>query len=250
MLIRYSPKTVQRQLVRSSIWFFFFFKQKTAYEMLRSLVGSEMCIRDSLNGIPSTVIDPRPTALAKFVTKFEYGIYSRNPALAKWNKTASQHKVAWLPQHMRLFFDDALFDHVRGGEDAETLGGWLEGAFETAEATCWTSKGLTPHEDGFEDTCCCEPTAPEEDEDAAEEQLDVPLVVAPLHVREVLLGCSCVAGMHPDQAAEPIVDWALGTGKPFAVVPCCVYSKEFPHRRLADGREVKSYNDLIDYLMV
>src|SRR5665254_15634 len=32
------------------IWeyFFFFFKQKTAYEMLRSLVGSEMCIRDSV----------------------------------------------------------------------------------------------------------------------------------------------------------------------------------------------------------
>eukprot|EP00658_Telonema_sp_P-2_P032252 TRINITY_DN23930_c0_g1_i2.p1 TRINITY_DN23930_c0_g1~~TRINITY_DN23930_c0_g1_i2.p1 ORF type:complete len:126 (+),score=38.57 TRINITY_DN23930_c0_g1_i2:2-379(+) len=28
------------------IQFFFFFKQKTAYEMLRSLVGSEMCIRD------------------------------------------------------------------------------------------------------------------------------------------------------------------------------------------------------------
>ena len=24
----------------------FFFKQKTAYEVLRSLVGSEMCIRD------------------------------------------------------------------------------------------------------------------------------------------------------------------------------------------------------------
>src|SRR5674536_227949 len=33
-------------------WTFFFFKQKTAYEMLRSLVGSEMCIRDrcSTNG--------------------------------------------------------------------------------------------------------------------------------------------------------------------------------------------------------
>ncbi len=27
---------------------FFFFKRKTAYEMLRSLVGSEMCIRDRL----------------------------------------------------------------------------------------------------------------------------------------------------------------------------------------------------------
>ena len=27
---------------------FFFFKQKTAYELLRSLVGSEMCIRDRI----------------------------------------------------------------------------------------------------------------------------------------------------------------------------------------------------------
>ena len=31
---------------------FFFFKQKTAYEMLRSLVGSEMCIRDRLQALP------------------------------------------------------------------------------------------------------------------------------------------------------------------------------------------------------
>eukprot|EP00658_Telonema_sp_P-2_P076776 TRINITY_DN6794_c0_g1_i5.p1 TRINITY_DN6794_c0_g1~~TRINITY_DN6794_c0_g1_i5.p1 ORF type:complete len:522 (-),score=147.68 TRINITY_DN6794_c0_g1_i5:310-1875(-) len=31
------------------MFFFFFFKQKTAYEMLRSLVGSEMCIRDRVS---------------------------------------------------------------------------------------------------------------------------------------------------------------------------------------------------------
>ncbi len=31
---------------------FFFFKQKTAYEMSASLVGSEMCIRDRLLGYP------------------------------------------------------------------------------------------------------------------------------------------------------------------------------------------------------
>ena len=30
----------------------FFFKQKTAYEMLRSLVGSEMCIRDRTGPAP------------------------------------------------------------------------------------------------------------------------------------------------------------------------------------------------------
>eukprot|EP00658_Telonema_sp_P-2_P004319 TRINITY_DN11621_c0_g1_i3.p1 TRINITY_DN11621_c0_g1~~TRINITY_DN11621_c0_g1_i3.p1 ORF type:complete len:471 (+),score=140.63 TRINITY_DN11621_c0_g1_i3:36-1448(+) len=33
-------------MIVSVFVFFFFFKQKTAYEMLRSLVGSEMCIRD------------------------------------------------------------------------------------------------------------------------------------------------------------------------------------------------------------
>eukprot|EP00825_Cyclidium_porcatum_P030680 TRINITY_DN32471_c0_g1_i1.p2 TRINITY_DN32471_c0_g1~~TRINITY_DN32471_c0_g1_i1.p2 ORF type:complete len:122 (-),score=19.73 TRINITY_DN32471_c0_g1_i1:103-468(-) len=32
-------------------FFFFFFKQKTAYEIMPSLVGSEMCIRDSNNTI-------------------------------------------------------------------------------------------------------------------------------------------------------------------------------------------------------
>src|SRR5428012_25137 len=30
--------------------FFFFFKQKTAYEIMPSFVGSEMCIRDSPGG--------------------------------------------------------------------------------------------------------------------------------------------------------------------------------------------------------
>jgi len=33
---------------------FFFFKQKTAYEMLRSLVGSEMCIRDRAGAVYCT----------------------------------------------------------------------------------------------------------------------------------------------------------------------------------------------------
>src|SRR5674536_166057 len=41
------------------LWFFFF-KQKTAYEMLRSLVGSEMCIRDR----PPSTARPRPSDTA------------------------------------------------------------------------------------------------------------------------------------------------------------------------------------------
>ena len=42
---------------------FFFFKQKTAYEMLRSLVGSEMCIRDRPTGesVPFAAVRGAPT---------------------------------------------------------------------------------------------------------------------------------------------------------------------------------------------
>ena len=41
---------VELELISVFGFCFFFFKQKTAYEMLRSLVGSEMCIRDSMDG--------------------------------------------------------------------------------------------------------------------------------------------------------------------------------------------------------
>eukprot|EP00658_Telonema_sp_P-2_P082998 TRINITY_DN8880_c0_g3_i1.p1 TRINITY_DN8880_c0_g3~~TRINITY_DN8880_c0_g3_i1.p1 ORF type:complete len:435 (+),score=97.58 TRINITY_DN8880_c0_g3_i1:56-1360(+) len=42
------------------LFFFFFFKQKTAYEMLRSLVGSEMCIRDSPNIVQYYFLEKGP----------------------------------------------------------------------------------------------------------------------------------------------------------------------------------------------
>src|SRR5678815_5502192 len=46
---------------------FFFFKQKTAYEMLRSLVGSEMCIRDrSLTRFSAQVVAPQAIPLIAY----------------------------------------------------------------------------------------------------------------------------------------------------------------------------------------
>jgi hypothetical protein len=43
---------------------------------------------------------------------------------------------------------------------------------------------------------------------------------------------SLVVGMHPDQAAGAIVAFATVRGLPFALVPCCVYAKEFPRRKV------------------
>ena len=34
-----------------------------------------------------------------------------------------------------------------------------------------------------------------------------------------------VLGMHPDQATEAIIDFAIRFGRSFAVVPCCVFAR-------------------------
>jgi hypothetical protein len=45
------------------------------------------------------------------------------------------------------------------------------------------------------------------------------------------------------------VDGALRHRRPFAVVPCCVFAKLFPERRMPrTGLSVSSYADFLDYL--
>lgn len=65
-----------------------------------------------------------------------------------------------------------------------------------------------------------------------------------------LQACSLVVGMHPDQATEAIVDFAVAARKPVAVVPCCVFPREFPDRRLPDGTPVTTYDQLVEYLQL
>lgn len=65
--------------------------------------------------------------------------------------------------------------------------------------------------------------------------------------------CSLVVGLHPDQATEPILDFAVREKIPFAVAPCCVFPRMFPDRRvlLIDGTAaaVVAYDQLIQYLV-
>ncbi len=52
--------------------------------------------------------------------------------------------------------------------------------------------------------------------------------------RQLLASASIIVGMHPDQATEAIVDAALRYDRSFAVVPCCVFSRQFPWRTIAN----------------
>ena len=54
-----------------------------------------------------------------------------------------------------------------------------------------------------------------------------------------------IAGMHPDEATEEIVDQALKRNISFAVVPCCVFARKFAHSRPDD---VRTYEQFIEYL--
>jgi len=65
---------------------------------------------------------------------------------------------------------------------------------------------------------------------------------------ELLARSSIFVGLHPDQATEAVVVEALAHGKPFAVVPCCVYPTLFPSRYLQSGQRVRSYRAFIRYL--
>ncbi|KAG0044335.1 hypothetical protein BGZ83_010429 [Gryganskiella cystojenkinii] len=88
--------------------------------------------------------------------------------------------------------------------------------------------------------------------------------------QQLMHDASILVGLHPDQATEPIVRAALKVGKPFAVIPCCVFGRENPHRRLpndkvattedvghsnisngsesTDTRPVTSYDDFVTWL--
>ncbi|KAF9987821.1 hypothetical protein BGZ65_001675 [Modicella reniformis] len=50
--------------------------------------------------------------------------------------------------------------------------------------------------------------------------------------QDLINKASILVGLHPDQATEPLVKAAIKTGKPFAVIPCCVFGRDNPHRRL------------------
>jgi hypothetical protein len=66
---------------------------------------------------------------------------------------------------------------------------------------------------------------------------------------DIVQGCRLIIGMHPDQAAEHIVEFGIRNNVPFAVVPCCVYQKQFPRRKLLNGNLVREYAELIEYLL-
>jgi len=227
----------------------------------------------NLNGFPCTVIDPRPLNVFHFKKRLLYGFYHTpvQKAYVDRPRVKTEEQVL-LPNHFRLFFKPSLWNTLGIGQECNSTTGhydskkiqFIKEAEDLAKTISWTQKGLvdattqnlyrtveqfqaneTKDNNGNNDE--------EEDEehhqqDTADVKEEIPSVGWD-HVKGVLLSSAIVVGMHPDQATEWIVEFAIQTGKPFAVVPCCTYHLEFPHRRLPNGSPIKKYEDLIQYLV-
>jgi hypothetical protein len=77
-------------------------------------------------------------------------------------------------------------------------------------------------------------------------------------IRKLVRSCSVIVGMHPDEATEAVIDTSLRLGKPFAILPCCVFRNlnaerlEIRKQKLGGGSggdPFRSYNTFCQYLL-
>ena len=109
----------------------------------------------NLNGIKSTVFDPRPMELRRFIRKLEFGYYHRNSILNSYNNTPKDSPIV-IPFHIRGFFqlsnsyEICAFNNVKSEEinipkmllDEEIFNNCIQFSLNTF----WSTKGLQ-HED-------------------------------------------------------------------------------------------------------
>ena len=232
--------------------------------------------------VPVTVVDPRPLNMVRMERKWRLGgtllaheeleldsapragasvevqrAHAARVAHREVYEARSAHGEAVVrPRHWRHLWEARLWEDVVEAAPGEPpsqdgltrLGAVASELRAKASRTAWTSKGL-------EEAACVEEEAWDAPIDApAEEQRGEDAAVAvelpsPEEMWRRMAGCAMIVGMHPDGATEPIVDFALASGKPFAVVPCCVYATLAPTRRDRRGQRVTQYEHFCEYLV-
>jgi hypothetical protein len=119
----------------------------------------------------------------------------------------------------------------------------------TSEGVSMATVAAVDHSDGDDDGVGEGSEGEEEGEEEEDDFVEELSFEATLDaIRHVVNDSTLVVALHPDQATDAALDFALERKLPFAIVPCCVYAKEFGKRRLADGSRVTSPHQLVEYL--
>jgi len=183
----------------------------------------------NLNFISTTIIDPRTlTKLYKYERKLLKGIFHRTVHVQSYIDCQIPESLNEIkkPKNIRFFFET---DFWKDFGDPEKNNEYILNNHKRALSVNWTEKGITPSENEINNV-------------SEEEFLNWE------ESQSLLKNSSVIIGLHPDQAVEAIVDFALEHNKPFAVIPCCTYYKEFPKRKW-NGKPVKTYDELCGYLI-
>lgn len=207
----------------------------------------------------SVVLDPRITKNRHIVKSIQYlrdhpeeatkrvvpGLPTYQP-LAALLPMFKGKEVAELqcPEHMRILVDKDLVDAVKKlvksykrEEQDDSVGQKWEEYWSQAQLKGKEATPLGYKEQEEKDSCPCD----------RKDGRGGPIVSAKDAI-ETILEAKLIVGFHPDQATDYAIELARVLEVPYAVVPCCVFPSEFPHRRLANGSKVKCYDDLIKYL--
>ena len=175
-----------------------------------------------------------------------------------YNAAYQKRPACQMPRHWPIMFTANLLvggeevkEEEEGDEEDESLlQVRIDGLLSKAARMEWTRKGLVSSSSSSSPAAAAdvEPNNNNDDtgvESAAEAHAKdgmaaaAATVLSAVEARTTLSGCSLICGMHPDGATESIVDFALAHGKPFAVVPCCIYYPTPP----------MSYQRFIKYLV-
>ena len=187
----------------------------------------------NLNGIKSTVCDPRKDLnLKRCLRAMRGGYLHRNKLIVEkyvdctLEQCLERNDDQIKPNHLRLFFDEKLINFMEKNKDLQNLIN-----YQFKQFMKFNKDEIMENKEGSIN-------------DLIKERIKRDCV----DMIDLMKNCSVIIGMHPDYATEFIIDFALKYDKPFAVLPCCVFPKSFPHRKLKNGKKVTQYDDFCNYL--
>lgn len=206
----------------------------------------------NLNGIKSTVCDPRQDLnLKRCLRAMRGGYLHRNKLIVDkyvdctLKECLKRNDIEIKPKHLRLFFDEKLIEFMDKDYNEQDLDNLINYQFKQFmkfnKDETMNIKLLNDDDD-------------ENEENKELNEIEINKLIKRnirndcIKMIDLMINCSVIIGMHPDYATEFIIDFALKYNKPFAVLPCCVFPKSFPHRKLKNGKMVRQYDDFCDYL--
>ena len=216
--------------------------------------GDLSWLLQNVDQVESVVLDPRTTTSQHLIRSVEYlrthpheAELRSVPDLPTFQPLAKLVKrlpsALQVPQHLCIFVNQELVDAVARYRESGDFHAWCR-YFTRAVA-------LGVQANPFLGYTCNMRTSEQGDHETLQSLSSEEVRDAKFALKTILNTC-LVVGFHPDQAVDACLDLAGVLNVPFCVVPCCVFPKEFPHRRVyvADDQYevVRTYSQLIQYL--